>query len=77
MLLSHFLAALPLLVLLVMSLVFYGKGLVHILTLSYTITLGIIALANSWEIMFFPLITGTAIIALILFGFSMLRGNWL
>lgn len=77
MLASHFLASLPLLILLICSLVFYGKGLVHIMTLSYALTLAVIVVGANWELMFFPLVIGTGAIAIILFIYSMSHGNWL
>lgn len=74
---THFYALLPLLILLIMSLVFYGKGFVHLLTFGYTFTLAIMAVINQWEIMFYPICIGAGIITIILFWYSMTRGNWL
>lgn len=75
--LTHLFALIPLLVFLILSLVFYGKGLVHLLTLAYTFTLAWFAIINAWEIMFFPICIITGIISVILFLFAMSRGNWL
>lgn len=77
MLITHLYALIPLLVLLILSLIFYGRGLVHLGTLAYAMSLGIMAVTNQWEIMFFPIIIVSALIALILFWYSMVRGNWL
>lgn len=77
MLLSHLLTLIPLLVLLILSLVFYGKGLVHLLTGSYALVLGYVAITGQWEILFFPIVTITVIIAIILFTFAMTKGDWL
>lgn len=77
MLLTHFFALLPLIILLVVSLVFYGKGLIHLLTFSYGLALGWVAILNNWEVLFFPIVLFTGIITLILFVYSMTRGNWL
>ncbi len=77
MIVTHLYALIPLLVLLILSLVFYGRGLVHLLTLSYAMMLGYMAVTNQWEIMFFPIIALTIIIALWLFIFAMTNGNWL
>ena len=74
---THFVALLPLLILLVLSLVFYGKGLVHLLTLSYAMALAFFAATNEWEIMFFPMLSVTVIITVILFFWSMSKGDWL
>lgn len=74
---SHLLALIPLLVLLICSLVFYGKGLIHLLTGAYSLTLGYLAIVNTWELLFFPIVVLTVIIAIILFWYSMVRGNWL
>ena len=74
---SHFYALIPLLVMLIMSLVFYGKGLVHLLTLGYCMTLAWFAIVNSWEIMFYPVILIAGIISIILFAFAMTKGDWL
>jgi len=48
-----------------------------LVALSIAMVLGIMAVTNQWEIMFFPIIIVTAIIAVILFFHSMLEGNWL
>jgi len=74
---THFYALIPLLVLLIMSLVFYGKGLVHLMTLGYCMTLAWFAAVNSWEIMFYPVLAIAGMIALILFAFAMAKGGWL
>lgn len=77
MIVTHLYASIPLLVLLILSLVFYGRGLVHALTFGYTIALAWIATVNQWEVMFFPMLLLTGIIALILFVYAMFNGNWL
>lgn len=77
MIVTHLYALIPLLVLLILSLVFYGRGLVHLATVGYGITLGYMAALNEWEILFFPIIATTVIIALILFFWSMTKGDWL
>lgn len=74
---THLFALIPLLVLLVLSIIFYGKGLLHITTFSYALCLTFMAIANNWEIMFFPLIIGTILITIILFIYAMANGNWL
>jgi len=61
----------------ILSLIFYGKGLVHIVTIGYAISLAFMAILNSWEILFFMPIFGIGIIALILFAFAMAKGDWL
>lgn len=73
----HAIALIPLLVFLILSLVFWGKGLVHILTLSYALTLAFIAVRDTWELLFFPILVVTAIISIILFTISMSKGDWL
>ena len=77
MVISHLLALIPLLVLLILSLVFWGKGLVHITTCSYALTLGYIAIVGGWELLFFPIIVGVVIMTIILFAIAMSKGNWL
>lgn len=77
MILEHFLALVPLMFLLVLSLIFYGKGLIHAITLGYTGILAFIAIQGSWEFLFFPVCLGSAIISVILFWFAMTRGDWL
>ena len=74
---THLYALLPLLVLLVLSLVFNKSGLVHLMTLGYSAILGWFAVVNDWEIMFFPILVITGIIAIILFIMAMVRGDWL
>lgn len=77
MLIGHFLALIPLLILLLFSMIFYGRGLIHILTLSYTVGLAYMAAGNSWEIIFLPILAITGLIAILLFSFAMSRGNWI
>lgn len=77
MLISHLIALIPLLVLFILSLIFYGKGLVHLITLGYALCLGFMAIVGSWEILFWPPVVGVGVIAIILFIYSMLRGDWL
>lgn len=75
---QHLLTMIPLIAFLLMSLLFYGKGLVHLLTLGYTLGLAYYAvLQGDYEIFFFPVLAIVAIIALILFGWSMSKGDWL
>lgn len=77
MIVTHLYAIIPLLVLLIISLVWYGKGLLHLMTFGYNATLAFVAITNNWELLFSPLLAVTAIISLILFGFAMSRGGWL
>lgn len=74
---THFYALLPLIIFMITSLLFYGKGLVHIVTLGYALSLGFVAALNNWELLLFMPIVGVGMIALILFIFSMTRGDWL
>ncbi|OGM08556.1 hypothetical protein A2Z67_01805 [Candidatus Woesebacteria bacterium RBG_13_36_22] len=77
MMISHLLALIPLLVFIILSLIFYGKGLVHLITLGYAITLAFIAVTYQWEILFWSPIVGAGVLSLILFTYSMVRGGWL
>ena len=74
---THLYAMIPLLVLLILSLVFNKSGLVHLMTLGYVMVLGWFSVLNSWEIMFFPVLILTGIIAIILFITAMVKGDWL
>lgn len=74
---SHLLAMIPLLILLVLSLVFYGKALVHLMTLTYALCLAVLAVLGQWEILFWPITVGSAIISVLLLTFAWARGNWL
>lgn len=74
---THLYALIPLLVLLILSLVFYGRGLVHITTCSYALMLGYMAVLNNWEILFFPIVIFTVMISILLFTFAMTKGDWL
>ena len=74
---THFYALLIMIILMIVSLIFYGKGLVHLVTLGYAVSLALIGAINSWEILFFMPVLGSVIIALILFSFSMSKGDWL
>ena len=75
--LTHFLAMLPLILFLMLSLIFYGKGLVHLLTLAYALSLGFVAITLNWEFLLFMPIAIIVIISIILFSFSMVKGDWL
>lgn len=74
---THLFALIPLLILLILSLVFYGRGLVHLMTFFYVIALSFMAITNNWEIVFFPILIFSGIIAIILFVFAMTKGDWL
>lgn len=76
---AHLYALIPLLVFLIISLVFYGKGLVHLMTLGYTLGLAVLAVTSEtpWEIVFFPVLAISGIIAILLFAFAMAKGDWL
>ena len=74
---THLFGMIPLLVLLVLSLVFNKSGLVHLMTLAYVMVLGWFALVNQWEILFFPVLILTGIIAILLFTLAMTKGDWL
>lgn len=74
---THLYAMIPLLVLLVVSLVFSKSGLLHLMALGYVMVLGWFAVINEWEIMFFPVLILTGIIAILLFITAMVRGDWL
>ena len=74
---THFFALLIMIILMIVSLVFYGKGLVHLVTLGYAVSLALIGAINGWEILFFMPVLGSGLIALILFSFSMSKGDWL
>lgn len=74
---EHFLALMPLLALLIMSIIWYGKGLLHLITIAYAIILGLMAIAGEWGAIFYPVCVGSVIIGIILFIFAMLKGDWL
>ena len=74
---THLYAIIPLLVLLVLSLVFNKSGLVHLMTLGYVMVLSWFAVLNQWEVLFFPVLIITGIIAILLFITAMVRGDWL
>ena len=77
MVISHLLALIPLFILLTLSLVFNKGGLLHLMLLAYAVTLGVIAILGTWEAIFYPVIVGTSIIAILLFTIAMVRGDWL
>lgn len=74
---THFIAFLPLIIFFILSLVFYGKALVHVITLGYALSLGYVAILNGWEILFFVPLIGTGIVALLLFWYAIIKGGWL
>ena len=74
---THLYAMIPLLVLLILSLVFNNSGLVHLMAMGYVMVLGWFAVINEWEIMFFPVLIITGVIAILLFTMAMVRGDWL
>lgn len=77
MVLSHFIALIPMMVLLIISIIWWGKGLLHLMLIGYTGVLAFIAVSQQWEILFLPLCLGTMAIALILFIMAMSKGDWL
>ncbi len=74
---THLFALIPLLVMLIMSMVWFGRGLLHLMGLAYVIALAFMAILNSWEIVFFPILIFAGIIELLLFCFAMVKGDWL
>ena len=74
---SHFYALIPLIIFLIISMIWYGRGLLHVLLFSYNATLAWFAIVNTWEIIFFPVCLAVAVISVLLFIFSMLKGDWL
>lgn len=74
---THLYGIIPLLVLLILSLVFSKSGLLHLMTLGYVMALSWFAVINQWEILFFPILIITGIIAVILFISAMVKGDWL
>ena len=74
---THLFAIIPLLVLLTLSLIFNKSGLLHLMTLGYVMMLGWFAVLNQWEVLFFPVLVLTGIIAIILFIVAMVKGDWL
>ena len=74
---THLYALIPLLVLLILSMIWYGRGLLHLTGLMYTVAVAIMGATNEWELMFFPILVFTGMMQIILFFWSMTRGNWL
>lgn len=74
---THLYALMPLIVFLILSLVFWGKGLVHLLTFGYIIALALVAVTLQWEVLFFPILTISGIMVIILFIMAMTKGDWL
>lgn len=77
MILEHFLAMIPLMALMVFSIIWWGKGIIHLMTIGYSVILAIIAISGEWEMLFFPICLGSCIIGLILFSIAMGKGDWL
>lgn len=74
---EHFLAILPLMVLFTLSLILYRKGVLHLMTLSYSVILAFIATIETWEMLFIPVCAGSVFVSLLLFIYCMLKGEWL
>lgn len=74
---THLYALLPLMIFLVLSMIWYGRGLLHLLTGSYAVILAFIAITQGWEMLFFPVCLISVIIAIILFVISMSKGDWI
>lgn len=74
---THFIAMLPLIIFLILEMIWYGRGLLHIMTLAYNLILAFIAITQGWEFFFLPVCVGIGIISLILFAISMSKGDWL
>lgn len=77
MLATHLFGLIPLLVLFILALIFYSKGLVVLTALGYDMALSWMAVANQWEMVFFPICALIFVITAIIFGLDMARGNWL
>jgi len=73
----HLFAIIPLLVLLVCSMIWYGRALLHITGAGYCAVLGYVAIEGGWEFMFFPLLAGTSIIFILLTVYALIKGDWL
>lgn len=74
---THLFAVIPLLAFLILSLVFSKSGLLHLATLFYSLVLGWLAVINTWEVLFFPVVVITSMISIILFIHAMVKGDWL
>lgn len=73
----HFLALLPMFIMLVLTLIFRRSGIIHLITLAYATVLGFTAILGSWEALLFAPIVGTILISLMLFIIAMTKGEWL
>ena len=74
---THLYALIPLLVLLALSFFFSRSGLLHLMTLGYVMVLSWFAVINEWEVLFFPMLLLTGIIAILLFITAIVKGDWL
>lgn len=74
---EHFLALLPLMILLIMSFLWRYKGAVHIFTFAYTLVLAWLAFWGSWELIFWPVCIGSGIVSITLFIIAMSEGEWI
>lgn len=73
----HLAGLAPLLVIFILALIFRRAGLIHILVIAYDAVLAYIAIVDTWELLFFPVLAIIAIIELILFIKCAIEGAWI
>lgn len=69
-------ALLPLFILLVLSLIFRKVGVMHLMTLAYSVILGFLAITGQWSVLFFAPVGGSILVSLLLFITAMAEGEW-
>lgn len=74
---THLFALIPLLFLLVISMIWYGRGLLHVMGFAYVLALGYMIAGQGWEMVFLPMCIGSGVIFIILFAVAMAKGDWL
>lgn len=75
--LEHLFSLIPLMVLLIASIVFHGKMIVHLMLIAYCLILGYLSITGGWEALFWPFIVGGIATGILLMWHSATKGSWL
>lgn len=73
---SHLIALIPLGFFFLVSLLWYSKGIIHLITLAYVVILAFFAITRGWEALFWPILVGVGAISMMLFVASINKGEW-
>lgn len=75
MVISHLLVLIPLFLVMILSFIWSRVGLLHLMGVAIVGVVAFMAISNTWELIFFPVLVGVGIIELLLFSFCAFRGD--